>query len=450
MEMRRDVDRFFTEMRARKLEKENKNQWKARELSKLRKRERQKNFGKSSKIISMLGKSYTGKFYKERDLLRLVVPETFSIIESPETVIGTIGQFAKSIREQRPRNIYLEQNALKIYDLAANGLLDVVAVELEKETKQSRRKTRWRGGFPDDSNVKRFIKALGITKHLGLDDRYPVDDAIKPLRVFDRRNRHYYGGLRPEKADFKTKVVVDFADHINSCLGSNNLELTNEALHKLCSYTSEIIDNAEEHAGMLDWSIQGYLDTNTEVPFCEIAIFNFGETISESLSKLPKESYTWLQISPYLHQHKKKSLFGPSWSETDLLTVIALQGGVSRDNTSVESTRGNGTIDLIEFFQLVHKECMAGEHVSVGAKMAILSGSTHILFDGTYQLIEEIVGEKAIKRITFNTENSLETLPDPKYVRRLKGIHFPGTIISIRFPMGKGSTVNRGEKNDSE
>lgn len=447
MEQRKEIDQFFTQKRERKQEKINRREWRAKTLRRLRELEGSKHFGKESKIISMLAKSYKGQAHKQSNALKLVIPSTFSIIEKPEDVIAVIGQFAKSIREQRPKWMTLDQSALTVYDLAANGLLDVIAVELEKETKKCRRKTKWGGVFPKDENVSRFIRALGITKHLGLENLYPVGSTARDYRVFDRRNRHYYGWMKPDKADFKSKVVAEFANHINGCLIAHGRKLTPEALAKLCDYTGEIIDNAEEHAGMFDWTIQGYLDNNCEVPLCEIAIFNFGDTIAETLNRLPKHSYTWNQISPYLQLHKKKKLFGPAWSELDLLTVIALQGHVSSKNKSASDTRGNGTVELIEFFQKVHQECTVDNSEEVAAKMAIISGGTYILFDGTHKLVEQ---ENGIKAVTFNFENSLEVLPDSKYVRGLRGHHFPGTIISIRFPLGAASLVEKGIQNVSE
>jgi hypothetical protein len=64
--------------------------------------------------------------------------------------------------------------------------------------------------------------------------------------------------------------------------------------------------------------------------------------------------------------------------------------------------------------------------------MAILSGKTHILFDGTYQMAPDASGRNVI---AFNAQNDLSSKPDPKYVRNLGGDGFPGTVISIRFPM---------------
>ena len=65
--------------------------------------------------------------------------------------------------------------------------------------------------------------------------------------------------------------------------------------------------------------------------------------------------------------------------------------------------------------------------------MILLSGSTHILFDGKYQLKEGHKGDSNGRlTIAFNQYNDLTRRPDPDYVRSLKGF-FPGTLISMRF-----------------
>jgi hypothetical protein len=425
-----ETDQFLSKKRARKDSRKRKILRKKQLISSQNKNKVNNLFGNQSKLITLIAKDYKGEEIKHKGYLKLSTSEIFSVIENPTSVIGGLGQFAKSIRKFRPKSIELDYSKLTKYDLAASSLLDLIAVELKKEAKQYRRKIKWRGAYPKDPNIKRFIKALGIIKHLELKHEYPKADEAADLRIFDVRNRHYYKNNNPAKADKKTKVITDFADHINACLNDINKELTPEARHSLCEYTGEIIDNAEEHAEMLDWTVQGYLDNSCEILICEIAIFNFGKTISQTLSDLDKSSYTWKQIAPYLEMHKERRFFGPSWSENDLLTLIALQGHVSSKNYSTNDTRGNGSIDLIEFFQKIHAECATDSPIK--ATMAILSGSTHILFDGTYKLSSE---DNTPMRIAFNKDNNLYAPPDINYVKGLKGVHFPGTIISIRFPL---------------
>lgn len=66
--------------------------------------------------------------------------------------------------------------------------------------------------------------------------------------------------------------------------------------------------------------------------------------------------------------------------------------------------------------------------------MAILSGNTHILFDGKYAMDKEPNGRKVI---AFNDENSLLAPPDSSYVKTIGPRKFPGTIISIKFSLEK-------------
>ena len=63
--------------------------------------------------------------------------------------------------------------------------------------------------------------------------------------------------------------------------------------------------------------------------------------------------------------------------------------------------------------------------------MAIISGNTQILFDK-----EAFLRYNKEGKIAFNEENSLESVPDSKYVRKIKSF-YPGTLISIRFVLQK-------------
>lgn len=64
--------------------------------------------------------------------------------------------------------------------------------------------------------------------------------------------------------------------------------------------------------------------------------------------------------------------------------------------------------------------------------MTILSGNTHILFDGTYTLKEKKINKTTTKVIAFNSTNDLKKRPNEKYVKILEN-KFPGTIISCEF-----------------
>ena len=203
----------------------------------------------------------------------------------------------------------------------------------------------------------------------------------------------------------------------------------------LLFYTGELIDNIEQHGRSVGWYISSYLDPSGSPPICEVAIFNFGLTFADTFEALPQNSFPWAVVAPYIDAHRSRGWFSPAWRTEDLLTLIALQGGVSSKSSGPTDTRGQGTVDLIGFFQNICTACA----VAVGeTRMAMLSGDTHILFDGTYRMAPNSTGREVL---AFNRSNSLAEPPDPNYVRHLQGVRFPGTVVSIRFPLQQTTSI---------
>ena len=76
--------------------------------------------------------------------------------------------------------------------------------------------------------------------------------------------------------------------------------------------------------------------------------------------------------------------------------------------------------------------------------MVIVSGSTYVLFDGTYQMQANAEGNRII---AFNGANDLRERPDSTYVRQLEGVSFPGTVISLKFSLStaESTVVSTGD-----
>lgn len=405
----------------------------------------------SSAIIEMLAAKATRTILSSAGEIRVRVPRQFSIIETPEVVLDLLTSFAHGVSAGGIHKVVFDHRDLEEVDLAANSLLDIVATERNAEIswRHTKRKLRVAGVYPRQPAIKRLIKATGIIKHMEIAHEALSHDETRSVRVFEARNRSYYNAPGDgSKADFKDKQQAKFVDHIQECLGDNGWELSELGVQQLGTYLGEILANAEDHPAYLDWTVQGYLDNTLDVPMCEIAVFNFGRSIAESLQSVDKKGYTWDQVLPYLEMHTKRRFFGTSWREEDLLTVVALQGHVSRLNTSDETTRGQGTVEFIEFFQRMNDLCNGS---AVGAKMAIVSGGTYILFDGTYRMVAPEADKGKI--IAFNATNDLSERPDPRFVRSLGEFRFPGTIISIKFPLSLADStlveeVTNGFKHD--
>lgn len=361
----------------------------------------------------------------------ILIPETFSIIDSPIETIRTIKSLANIARSGRKiRRVQFNHSNLQKVDLAAECVLDYTAIEFRNEHEYKGKRPRIEGVLPTDKNLDRFIRAIGLIKHLDITHEFLSKEEERNLQIFTIKNKKTAIKENLFGPDFKEIVVRDFVDHINGCLMFNGRLLSDFGKKKLSEYTGEIIANAEDHSGSDDWSIAGYLDNESKDHLCEIVIFNFGKTFFDSFKLLDSDHYARQQIEPYVFEHRRKSLFDTHWTEEALTTLVSLQGHISSKNLTSTDTRGQGTVEMINFFQQVYEECSTstGNH----AQMALLSGSTHILFDGTYTMETDIHGRDVI---AFNRENTLSERPDKQFVKALNNCYFPGTIISIRFPL---------------
>ena len=371
--------------------------------------------------------------------LDINIPTNFSIIHNPKETLKLICSFPKTIRahQQRVKEINVDHGKMKEVDLAAESILDFLILDMEREEKNKKKKMKLGGHFPENLELRRYLRAMGIIKNLDIKHEMLSKEEESILRIFSMKNRGALQKISPGTPDVKERTVKEFVDHINSCLDDHGLELTESGRASLSQYTGEILGNAEEHSGLRDWTIAGYLDKDHKAHLSEIAIFNFGKTIAETFKELPLYSFAYEIVRPYVEAHKKRSLFGASWTEDDLLTLVALQGHISSKRTPERPDRGQGTVDLIEFFQNVHHECLQDATRECEATMAIVSGNTHILFDGTYKMQDDSLGRKVI---AFNKNNDLNEPPDSNYVTNMGEVYFPGVIIGIRFPMAASQT----------
>ena len=311
-------------------------------------------FGAGSVISRMFSDCAAQDIYMPQTSLVLRIPKTFSMLESPGEAIGLVASLARTHQNRSISDVFVDFSQVKIQDLGAHALLDKLVDEMVLQASFQNTRIAWKGTFPQDAAQRRFIKAMGILRQLGITHRYLDYDDAKKVHLFERRCRHHLRQLKPVNPEDKSEqsnAAERFANHVNRCLATEGRQLTLDGRSRLCSYVVEVIDNAENHAGgIVDWTIQGYVDMAMEQPQCEIVIFNFGKSISETLDELPADSYTMLQIKNYFDLHGEGGWFSPSWRREDLLTLMALQGSVSRNNSSDDTTRGQGTADLIDFF----------------------------------------------------------------------------------------------------
>lgn len=436
-----NVPLYLRDKRATKQARRKNRAWRTKQRAQEEQAAIHAEFGAESKLVSMMAEGAPSAAKKDsvKGRVRFVAPEVFSLMEDAEGTLGAVSALAGQLQMPRVRSVHIDMHKVKSYDLGANALLDILVDEVHTKAKRTNRKIRWSGSYPAAPEQRRLVRSLGVIKFLEVSHEYTPPEEAARVEAFHERAKHYVRLVRPNEADKKSRVTQKFADHVNNCLRRIQRNLTPGARKKLCDYVGEILDNAEEHARMYDWTVQGYLDTSTGDLICELVILNFGRTVADSLLALDLGSYTRRMIQPYLDAHERKGFFSIGWARDDLMTLVALQGGVSSKNFSEADTRGNGTVDLISFFQKVASECRSEPGSKPAAKMTLVSGSTSILFDGRYEMVSS-VGRPGI--IAFNKENDLLVRPDSSAIRHLPKACFPGTILSIKFPLSPESSTS--------
>jgi hypothetical protein len=357
--------------------------------------------------------------------------KVFSFIDDPEHAIGVIDGLLRCV-QSNPKSIKFDQSECEVVDLCADSVVKVLALEAKKT-----QRLRFLGDWPKNDDAREIVAATGLPKALGV--ALPDFPNFLTLPLIHGRKK----GSLLSSSD-KEFGVHKLISRLDQWFGEFDFQLTNAGKRRFGKLIGEVLANAEDHSGREQWWLCGYLRKPRTQQYgdCHITIFSFGRSLAESLQELPADSYLRRQIEELVDRHSRTGLFAPSqWTEADLWTLYALQDGVSRYHHE-DSSRGVGTADMIEEFQQLGKT----ENHGASPKMCVLSGSTHVLFDGSYfmQDVDTDNGEHR-RVIAFNESNDLRLRPDPKAVQSLKA-SFPGTLISLRFFLDPEYLVKRTQK----
>lgn len=359
------------------------------------------------------------------------LPATFSFIDDPEAALGALGTFLRCARDGA-RTIAVDQQACEQLDLCAGSVLNVLALEAHQ-----RLRTRFMGAWPRTLEPLEIVVATGLPRLLGV----PLPE-LPRFSTFDL----LHGGATARRSKLRTsrkeQATTDLVRYVQRWFLEHGYAFSGDGMHRLGKLVGEVLANAEDHSGRGEWWAAGYLRRPTDgaVGDCHLTIFSFGDTLAESLQSLPANSGLRQDIEALVIEHTRRGLFERErWTEEALWTLYALQDGVTR-HYEQRGSRGVGTADMIEEFQFLG-QTHAG---TLAPRMCVMSGHTHILFDGRYHLRAEQTVENQERRvIAFNDTNTLSKRPDPTAVRTLRQF-FPGTLISLRFYLDRDYLLRIG------
>jgi len=163
-----------------------------------------------------------------------------------------------------------------------------------------------------------------------------------------------------------------------------------------------------------------------------------GQTIYEKFADIncPNQAIV-KKMSELSGEYTQRNLFLiKQFEEECLWTLYALQEGV----TSVISNkrRGNGSIQFIESFFNIKGVNHSADEIS---QLNILSGNTRIIFDGKYNIKENIKDNERFKVMTFNESGKIEEPPDKNYVKFVDN-YFPGTMICAKILLNDDDLID--------
>jgi hypothetical protein len=352
----------------------------------------------------------------------LKFPKTFSFIDQPDDATAVIEDFVARAMT-RPGRMYIDQRYCTAVDLCAEAVLNAVTREAKKYYKIG-----FAGHFPADPEIRQIVEATGISNELGVTTDQTGDF------LCHRLVKGRFDGTQAKENSMCDEESASLIDYLNQCLQRYGKKLTGAAEQRFIDLVAEVINNCEDHSGRAEWWLAAYMRQPKDRDYgdCHIAIFNFGDTIAETLQRLDDSDTTRKAIEDLVRRHNaKKSFLTGKYSHENLWTLSALQGGVSSKNPKEpgHGHRGMGTVKMLQAFMRLGAVREGGDR----PVMAILSGRTHIRLDQKYGLIQRPGAEAGQQdMITFNPQSSLLERPDEAYVCPVSRF-FPGTLISLRF-----------------
>lgn len=288
--------------------------------------------------------------------------------------------------------------------------------------------------------VQKVIESVGLGRALKMN--FPNLTDLNGVFAIPARRRRSAGSsnslTRDLDAQTREAVQDDICDLIDGWLDvcGSTCALSDHGRSHLSAMVGEVLDNAERHSSYSDkdgsWSVAGVMthrvteDGQDEFK-CLLAFLSVGATISESLEATAAPS-VMAQLGALLTMFQKTAK--ASQSRDTLLTLAAIQDGVTRDPEAFDEERGGtGLLDIVDFVRMLGSKLDG----TSDAEIAVVSGRSCILMRAPH--IEGIRSEPgAGRRIWFNDANTTSVPPNSEHVFDLP-YRLPGTIISVAFTL---------------
>ena len=239
----------------------------------------------------------------------LEIPRVFSLIENPGESLETLILFRRILEIRSLRKITIDYKACEKLDLCASVVLDVLAMRGKRQHAFRHGKLGIAGNFSGRPEIDIMLVSSGILKHLGS----PVWKRLPPKLLERLRfSELTIGRPSPPSVTSDTELAATaLTEFFDQCLRTEKYQLKEMWKSNLIQLVTEVLDNAEEHgSGERIWHTIGYYnksDDEAQGGECHIVMFNFGESIYESLNRADTSPELKRQIQDLAREHESEA-----------------------------------------------------------------------------------------------------------------------------------------------
>jgi hypothetical protein len=199
---------------------------------------------------------------------------------------------------------------------------------------------------------------------------------------------------------------------------------------------SGAIDNALEHGGDCWVGAVVHPGADGGPPRVDVALFNLGPSMHQTLSRMPSASVQRPGIEELLLRHSEAGYFdGVTWTEEAVWFRHCLQDGV----TSRGGKGGSGTRTVLKAFEYL----LDSSPPTRLPRMSIVSGGVKVDLDEHSRLaVSTSRSRRDHYDLAFNPENRLD-LPATSHIRILQR-YLPGTMMTLHFHLEPAFLIPQG------
>ena len=376
---------------------------------------------------------------------RIEIPTDFSVTANPKESYETLQRMVASLFLEHHHSFVLDYKKCHNVELATQVLQDIILKDFIDFRKWLIRRHRgmlkhftesFRAEHIYDESVSKMSFSVGSPVNLNIRELSYDDVEKSKLKIHDENS---FAKLKRDSSEETELEITSLGEYFINSLAKVGRELTDDAAEDLYDVIGEALVNADEHSTTKYRFSIGYFEKRNiegrEVGLLKMAIMNLGQTIYQKFHDSSDANYKHVtRMKELSEKYTKRRWFNSKiFEEETLWTLYALQDGV----TSKQQKRGSGTITIIEnFFNM--KGSGRKDNVS---QMMLVSGSTCINFDGTYEIQKKLdENGNQMSVMTFNDTGNIEDKPDEKFVY-CNNSFYPGTLYSITLMLDDNETI---------